>query len=146
MVSTARKGEDEVQKYFEKRGHTVSRVSNRRGKHWDLEAVNNGGEILKIEVKTTKKKKFALVDLSDSQVISSNDKTRIISLKADELWVVNDIKARKLTKPKLYRITRERFERLVSQFPEKITPKLMWKIDDKTAEKYAEEIEPKEFE
>ena len=59
------------------------------------------------------------------------------------MWVVTDIKARKLKKPKLYRITRERFERLVSQFPEKITPKLMWNIDDKTAEKYAEEIESK---
>ncbi|MCG3257842.1 MAG: hypothetical protein KAU62_17180 [Candidatus Heimdallarchaeota archaeon] len=143
MVSTARKGENEVQKYFEKRGYTVSRVSNRRGKHWDLEAVNDVGEILKIEVKTTKKKKFALVDLSDSQVVSSKDKTRIISLKADELWIVIDIKARKPKKPKLYRITRERFERLVSQFSEKISPKLMWKIDDRTAEKYAEKIESK---
>ena len=56
MVSIARKGEDEVQKYFEKRGYIVSRVSNRRGKYWDLEAVNNRREILKIEVRTTKKK------------------------------------------------------------------------------------------
>jgi len=141
MVSIARKGEDIVQKFFEDKDYSVMRVSNRREKHWDLEAENKQGEIIKIEVKTTGKKKFALVDLSDSQVISSEDKTRIISLKADELWIVTNAESKKPDRPKLYRITKERFRELVVKYPEKITSKVVWKINDRIAESFAEPVE-----
>ena len=141
MVSISRKGEDIVQKYFEEQGFIVSRVANRREKHWDLEVTSSTGREMKIEVKTTRKKRFALVDLSDTQVISSEDKTRIISLLADELWIVTDVNAKKPKAPQLYRITRKRFQEMVTQNPEKITPKVIWKINDRTAENFAEPIE-----
>ncbi len=137
-ILKSRKGEKLVEKYFESLQYRVEKVSNKKNYHWDLEATHQiTNEKITIEVKTTAKKKFALVDLSDSQVIKNSSGT-VTSLKADELWVVVDIDS---IKPVLYKITKNEFERMVTEKPDKIEPKLMWKIDDETAEEYADKLD-----
>ncbi len=116
----------------------MEKVSNKQNYHWDLEATHQiTNEKITIEVKTTAKERFALVDLSDSQVVKDSLGT-VTSLKADELWVVVDIDSKK---PVLYKITKNDFERMVTENTDKIVPKLMWKIDDRTAEEYAKKLD-----
>lgn len=137
-ISIARKGEELVKQYLESLGFTVQYAPKKRNIHWDLVAIDKiTGNEIKIEVKTTRKEYFALVDFSDSQLITNESKTKVLSIKADELWIVTSIKT---SKPILYKMTKEKFEEMAKKHPEKITPLYGWRIHKKTAEEYAESI------
>ncbi len=115
----------------------MKKVSSTTGNNWDLIATHKDTkEKIKIEVKTTAKKEFALVDISDSQVVK-DENNKVKSIKADELWVVVDVESER---PKLYQITKANFEKMVNERPESIESKIVWKIKDKIAEKYAKKV------
>ncbi|MHA2169996.1 MAG: protein NO VEIN domain-containing protein [Candidatus Kariarchaeaceae archaeon] len=139
--SKGKKGVFLVKQFFEAQRLRVSDVSipkkgQAKGKHWDLEVFANDTKVTTIEVKTTSKEWFALPDLSEKQIIQQKIAgSTEYSLAADELWVVSHVD----TIPRFWKLTKDDITQIGKDGG--IKSKLMWKVTDSKAEKYAKRMQ-----
>ncbi|GAH35073.1 unnamed protein product, partial [marine sediment metagenome] len=111
-------------------------VTDLRGKKipCDFVIIDEVGNSVLIEVKTTQNEKFGIPDLSDKQIIRG-EMGEAVTLFADELWIVCDISK----KPIIHVITKAKFEQMLSEHPEAVWTIRKWRTNDNIMEEYVDE-------
>lgn len=128
-----KKGEEFVKNYLEK---TMGlHVTDLRSKKipCDFIIIDEVGNSVLIEVKTTQNEKFAIPDMSDKQILRG-EMGEALTLFADELWIVCDI----LKKPTIHVITKTKFEQMLSEHPEAVWTVRKWRTNDNITKNYIE--------